>query len=254
MEIVRVKNDAYGRYEEALHRRDNLLKEAELYNYGYIREFGDLIQKSFELKIECIKKKKEIAYCQRMANQGKKINRYDLVDFIEKEMYAYYKELAGIVEDVAASKKSRKLSPAKIKKIKEIYYRLAKLIHPDLHPDLAGDEVISEYWRRIMIAYTHNMLDELEELEFMVKTYLDENGIRPSDVEIPDIEGKIRAVEEEIHEILTTVPYLYKLILSDEVSIGEQKQEYLNEIEAYREYSKQLSEVLDTFDIEEMLS
>ena len=49
---------------------------------------------------------------------------------------------------------------------------------------------------------------------------------------------KILEVEKEIEEIITTNPYLYKLILSDERSREEQRQEYLSEIEAYEKYEK----------------
>ena len=61
MEIIKVKNAALSKYEELLLRRDNLRKQAENYNLAYIREFGDLIEEEFRIKIECIRKKKEIA-------------------------------------------------------------------------------------------------------------------------------------------------------------------------------------------------
>ena len=254
MDIVKSTDTAMERYEAALLRRDNLIKEAEQYHFEYIREFGDLIQRSFELKIECIRKKKEIAFCQKLANQGKKIKRSDLVAFIEKEMEEYRKELKALVEDVKASKESRTLSPLEVKKVKEIYRRMAKLIHPDLHPELAGNEELKVLWERIMIAYTHNQLKELQELEVMVNAFLKNNGIVPSELEIPDLEDKILKVEKEIEKIITTDPYLFKLLLTDPVSRQERKQEYLDEIGSYEKYSAQLSEVLDTFEIEEMLS
>ena len=254
MEIVKSTDTAYEKYESLLLRRDNLVREAEQYHFEYIREFGDLIQRSFELKIECIRKKKEIAFCQKLANQGKTIKRSDLVQFIENEMEKYHEELKKLVDDVKASKESTKISVRQARMVKETYYRLAKLIHPDLHPELAGDEKLLILWERIMIAYAHNQLAELQELEVVVKAHLKSRGIGPSNVEIPDIEVKIKKVEEEIEKIITTDPYLFKLLLTDPVSREERKQQYLEDIEAYEKYSAQLSKVLDTFEIEEMLS
>ena len=67
-EISRVKNVSYDRYEELLMRRDAVKKEAFLLERAYVREFGDLILEIFQLKLECIKKKKTIEFCQRADN------------------------------------------------------------------------------------------------------------------------------------------------------------------------------------------
>ena len=50
--------------------RDRLCKEAETYRILYTREFGELIVANFELKIECIGKRKAISYCRRRMNRG----------------------------------------------------------------------------------------------------------------------------------------------------------------------------------------
>ena len=61
-------------------------------------------------------------------------------------------------------------------------------------------------------------------------------------------------VEEEIDEITSNNPYLYKLLLTSKTAVKEKRKEYQEEIESYKKYSKQLDEVLETFEIEEMLS
>ena len=253
-EIVKGENRANERYEEVLIRRDNLKREAEQYHHEYIRVFGDYIAESYKLKIECIKKKKMIAYCQRLENQGKKIISSELADFIEKEMREYQKQLDDIILDVNAAKNARTISPTDVRKIKEIYYGLVKLLHPDLHPELAGDEIIKDYWRKIEIAYTHNKLDDMQELDLVVRRYLKRKGLDNLDIEVEDVEIKIKKVEDEITEIITTNPYLYKLLLSDEKSVKERTMEYKDEIESYKSYSLQLDEVLGRFKIEEIYS
>lgn len=253
-DIIWIKSTSYAEYEEALLRRDNLKKEAEQAHMQFIMEFGDLIERSFTLKVECIRKKKEIGYCQRLANQGKRINSGDLTNYIETAMREYYSELRAVADDVKRAKESKRISQAELRKIKEIYYRLAKLIHPDMHPELEDDDVIMDYWHRISIAYQHNNLKEIEELEALVKFHLEQNGKGTSEIDIPDIEDKIREVEEEIDEIISNNPYLYKLLLRSKTAIKEKRQEYLDEIESYRKYSEQLDEVLAGFEIEEMMS
>jgi len=250
MEIVKVKNTSYSRYEEALLRRDNLRKEAEHYHMEYIRVFGDLITQAFEKKIECIRKKKMIAYCQRQVNAGKKISSASLDSFIAREMAQYQEELLSMINDVKAVKDSKRVSASDFEKIKKIYYKLVRMIHPDIHPELADDEQIKDYWQRIVIAYTYNQLKDLEELELLVTSYLEENGQKVTDIEIDDLDDKINAVEEEISNIISTNPYLYKMLLENEEEKLRRKQEYLDEIASYDIYSAQLDEVLATFEIE----
>lgn len=254
MELIKVKNVTYSKYEEVLLRRDKLRKEAENYHLEFIRVFGDLIIESFKLKIECIRKKKMIAYCQRLVNQGKVINNNELIAFIEKEMQDYQAELEDIVESVKIVREAEKVSPFDMKKIKELYHSLAKLIHPDIHPELAGDPILEDYWYRIVIAYNYNNLKELEELDLLVRKYLNDKDMADLEINIEDISEKIQAVEAEIDVITSTNPYLYRILLNDRKETEEKKQEYKEEIESFKKYSAQLDEVLSTFEIKEMLS
>ena len=250
MDIIKVKNTAYSKYEEVLLRRDNLRKEAEQIHMDYLMEFGGLITEAFERKIDCIRKKKMIAYCQRQVNQGRKIDSSKLDDFIVREMAQYEKDLQMLVNDVKAVREGKRVSASEYEKVKKIYYKLVKMIHPDLHPELADDEALKDYWQRILIAYTYNRLKDLEELELLVTTYLKGKGIQDLDIEIEDLDAKIATVEEEIRGIVSTKPYIYKKLLGDRTEILRRKQEYQDEIASYEMYSAQLDEVLATFEIE----
>lgn len=251
MELIKSdKTSLYNKYEETLLRRDNLHKEAERYHLLYIREFGDLITRSFELKVECIRKKKQITYCQKQVNMGKRINSASMDLYVEQEMAEYQEQLKAIVDDVKTAKSGTKVSPSDVLKIKKKYYKLVKALHPDTHPELAEDEKLKEYWDRIVIAYTYNQLEDMEELEVLVASYLEKNGLQNTKVEIKDVEYKITAVEQEIEIIITTNPYLYKNILDDRSETDGCKQQYQDEIASYEVYSAQLDEVLSTFEIE----
>ena len=62
MEIIKVRNADYARYEELLLERDGLRKEAYITHGMYVKEFGELILGVFEKQIACIRKKKQIDY------------------------------------------------------------------------------------------------------------------------------------------------------------------------------------------------
>ena len=121
----------YEEYEELLVRRDQLFKEAGSLMTEYTAEFGDLITANFELKVECIKKKKTISYCRRRINRGLSIDTSRMQEEIDREMTLYYDKLKGMQEDSERAKKAKTVSEFRLSMAKKIYRRLAKLIqHP----------------------------------------------------------------------------------------------------------------------------
>jgi len=137
----------------------------------------------------------------------------------------------------------------KLRKVKQIYHRIAKKIHPDLNPGLAGDSRISELWERAVVAYDLSNMKDLEEIEVLVDSYLTENGIEQQPVIIVNIEAKIKALEEEINKIITTDPYMFRWLLEDEDLCAEKEKELSDSIAAFKKYRDGLQEVLDKFDI-----
>ena len=88
-EIIRVSNSSYAKYEELLTRRDEVRKQAFQYERAYVREFGDLILQVFQIKIECIRKKKTIEYCQAFTNRGQSVDQNALQEYLQKELEEY---------------------------------------------------------------------------------------------------------------------------------------------------------------------
>lgn len=91
--IISKDSNGLSTYEELLLQRDSLRKQGEQYLVSYYQIFGDLLVESFELRIECIRKKKIIAYCQQQVNHGKAINGSALDRYIHREMAAYESDL-----------------------------------------------------------------------------------------------------------------------------------------------------------------
>ena len=84
MEVVIQKDERLAKYEDLLIKRDILKKEAGSYMTAYICEFGQLITEVFEAEVECIRKKKSIAFCQTAVNRGEKPDAAELDAFVEK--------------------------------------------------------------------------------------------------------------------------------------------------------------------------
>ena len=99
-------NALLDEYQKQLLKRDELQKEANEYAKNYFAIFGELMIEIFKLKIECIKLKKQIAYCQKCKNKKQAINIDVMNDSIELLMNEYYQTLNDYIENYDNLKKS----------------------------------------------------------------------------------------------------------------------------------------------------
>lgn len=246
MDIIRVANGDYGRYEELLLQRDHLEKEAYHYQMEYTREFGDLTIEAFQLKIDCISLKKSIAFCIAAKNRGEEPDPAKLRELLSRQMAAYRKQLEDLINERDASQIGLPLSPYEVSEIKKIYRRIAKILHPDISPLTKEYPELAELFNRVMIDYQCNDLKDLRDLEVLINKILDDNGIDTVNIVIPNVTERITELEEEIEQILTTEPYLYKQLLADAFKVQAKKDKLTKEIEEYRTYKEQLETQLRT--------
>lgn len=245
-DIIRVKNLSYGRYEELLMRRDAVEKEAFQYEQAYIREFGDLILDVFQIKFECIRKKKTIEFCQAAVNHGNTVDQNKLQEYLKKELAAFQDQLNNMIEEAEAAKNTGEVTELELLQIKKIYHRMVKKIHPDINPMVAKSEKLRELWQRIILAYNCNDLKLMQETEVLITKALEQMGNETIDIEIPNIDEKNSELEAEIKMIRETDPYQYKFLLDDPKAVEEKKNSLIEEKKSYEDYGKQLDEILNT--------
>lgn len=245
MDLIKVKSVDYSRYEELLLTRDQLRKEARIYHGLYVKEFGELHLSLFEKQITCIEKKKLIGYYQMAINHGGVIDQAEVDALIAKEMHEYQKKLQEMVAENDAAKKMTEISSVELLKIKRIYRRLAKLLHPDINPMTADTPELMELWNAVVTAYNCNSLDDMEEAELLVNEALKRTGMGYNEIDIPDLPKKMGALETEIAKIRETNPYQYKFLLEDPEAINEKKQNLEEQIKSYTKYEEELDTVIN---------
>lgn len=245
MNLIRIKNASYDRYEELLIKRDTLEQEADSILISYTCQFGELITAIFEEKIACIRKKKAIAYCQTQINRGTPIDTEEMQSYLDENMALYYHELNAMLRRNEDARNAKTITIADEQRSKKLYRRLAKMLHPDINPQTLQVELLADLWNRIAAAYRALNPIELSNLEVLVNKAISDLGLGTIDVEIPDIEQRIRILEEEINQILTTEPYIWRTLLADEMLINEKKSELEKELEEYKQYQEKLDTILN---------
>lgn len=239
---------ALEEYKKLVFKREKLRKDAQMFWIDYIKEFGDLIEKEITLKIECIKLKKTIAFCQAKKNRGEIVLSAELDTYIESTLKDYYDELQTIVE----VKNAPIATVAEIDyyKLKKLYRRLAAMLHPDLHPSLFAYEEVIELWNRIANAYKCNDYEELQSLEVLAADVLKRYEQDDSAITVENVKAKIALLKVQIDEIIHTDPYRYKELLRDDDAVAEKKRELQNSIDEYEEYLIELKEEASKFTVE----
>lgn len=250
MEIIKTHDGRYDEYENLLLKREQYSRDAQMYLRAYIREFGDGITAVFKEKIDCIRIKKMINFCMIYKNRGERVDMKAMQLYIHQEMAAYQKQLDDMIQDNNACKMMCAISAEEVMKIKRIYRRIAKRLHPDLNPLTTENAILMELWQRNVTAYQCNDLRELEELEILVDQALAALGEGSIIVSIPDIDEKIAALQMEIERIRSTDPYRYRFLLEDPLLVAEKKAELEAELHEYQAYKATLHEQLKQFVVE----
>lgn len=245
LRLIKVNDGRYDRYEELLIERDNLRKDSAAIQIAYFREFGDLLTSSFAEQINCIKLKKQIAICQSFINRGQAIDADAVHDRIAQIMSEYEQRLDEMYADTEAAKNCLRSDPGTVIAVRSLYRRIAKKIHPDINPRTDGSATLKELWQRVVTAYHANALDELQELDVLIAKALADCGDERVLVDIPDIEDKIKALEDEIETIKTTDPYQYRFLLGNPELVRQKKDALKEEIAGYEEYRDELKEIFN---------
>lgn len=247
MEIIKIEDSRYDIYEDLLLERDALKKEAKSMLALYIHCFGELMTAVYRKKIDCISRKKAIAFCAMYANRGEPVDYNALQEYVITCTEKYRQQLANMIADNESCKNLRAIPESQVMEVKQIYRRIAKKMHPDINPVTENDPVFLELWQRIDIAYRCNDLREMQMLEILTAKALEQAGCGTIVIDIPDIDEKIDGVRAEIEKIRTTDPYMYKLLLDDEDACTEKENELKNELAEYEKYDDELKNILKTY-------
>ncbi len=247
MSELRYSRDAaLDRYEKLILLKNDLKKECFQLEQEHTREFGKEVLEIFHLQIECARKVKAIEFCQAYLNRGEDPDGEALQQYVELETQALAVHLHAMQRTYENAKNTGEVSAEDLKTIRTIYRGIAKQIHPDIHPELAGTEGLQDLWNQVNTAYQCNDLEELKELDVLVSVILSGLSEQKAAVDIPDVEEKIKKLEWEIREIRSGEPYQYRNLFSNPELVREKHLDLQKQADEYRQYSAQLDDRLSS--------
>ena len=203
-----------------------------------------------------------VAAAVRMAQAGE--TKDEIKEYIEDRFYDLSKSLEQIRKAVNAEMASYEeqlksiaairaqtgtVTSYELAQIKKIYHKIATRIHPDINPQLFGNEEVKELWENVTSAYRSNDLDRMKELEAVASTVIAKYCGDVVAVVIGDLDEKIEEIKAQIAEIKSTDPYQYKYLLEDEESCAETEKNLKSEIEEYQEYLDYLNSQMEALGI-----
>lgn len=246
MDIIKISNGLYEEYENLLMERDEARKKAGQVWTVYLKLFGQLMTEVFEEKLECVKRKKAISYCQYALNHSGQLSSADLNAYLQRELAALQQHLEALREDAKRGRESQTSTAYEVERSRTLYRRVAKLLHPDAHPETDQSERLRQLWQRAVIAYGANNVKELAEIEVLARRALKELGLSGEAAEIPDLKDRIGELRREIEQIYATEPYIHIALVNDEAAVARKQQALRDELAEYQKYRAQLDEVLSS--------
>lgn len=232
-------------YVQLIIRRDFLRSEADDIGIMYHKLFGTLLLGIEREVLYYTKLGLMIEYYQKAINQGEKVDPSELEQYVKEHTQGNESKLNDLFGRVLKSMLSLEASKEDVKEAKVVYRRLAKKIHPDINRKMSENPEIKALWSQIQEAYEEVDVERLKELEILVERKLSNSSNVNLDLEIPDIEAKIKKLQSEIYSIVTTKPYVLMSVIIPEENAEMERERLEKMLAMYRSMCKGREEVLE---------
>ena len=246
-EAQKQAQEEFHEYEEDLKKK---AKEAEEFKEKWEKESQwsehDRQEKEEKKKRE-EKKRREQADSTGLGKDqktDKKTDRIDDKDYEEKEQ----KESDGPEDELGHEEEPVDDSP--IKKLKHLYRKIVKRLHPDVHPNptLREKELLNmaqNAMKRGDLEAMERIYDELCGMDAPEEKFEDTpEGITNLKELIRKLRERMKTLQSEISHIKSEFPYTMKSFLEDEKAVEERRHELQEKLRNLREANEKLTEFI----------
>lgn len=206
----------------------------------YMLKLGSIEYKAYEAQCAALRLKRKIELIQAKKNRQEKVIISAIEETLDTEFAEYQKQLNEQIDkmnDALKRSKAEVLSDEDNKKLKKLYRKIVKALHPDINPDVSETQV--DLFDNAVQAYKNGDLGTLRIIGEMVGNsplpdqYKD--ALTRLNEEKERLQNLLKAIRDSIEQIKSEYPYTMKEIIEDEEQTEQKKKELENILSQYNE-------------------
>lgn len=206
----------------------------------YMLKLGSIEYKAYEAQCLSLRLKRKIELIQAKKNRQEKVIIPAIEETLDTEFAEYQKQLdeqINKMNDALKRSKAEVLSDEDNKKLKKLYRKIVKALHPDINPDVSETQV--NLFDNAVQAYKNGDLNTLRIIGEMVgNSPLPEqhkDALTQLNEEKERLQNLLKAIRDSIEQIKSEYPYTMKEIIEDEEQTEQKKKELENILSQYNE-------------------
>lgn len=206
----------------------------------YMLKLGSIEYKAYEAQCAALRLKRKIELIQAKKNRQEKVIISAIEETLDTEFAEYQKQLdeqINKMNDALKRSKAEVLTDEENKKLKKLYRKIVKALHPDINPDVSQAQV--QLFDNAVSAYKNGDLGTLRIIGEMVGNNPLSEQHKDAMTQLVEererLQGLLKSIRESIDNIKLEYPYTMKDILEDTEKTEQKKQKLENVLEQYNE-------------------
>lgn len=202
--------------------------------------FGELEKNLYEVSTRVLRLKRKINLVQAYKNREENVDLEKIEKLLDEEFVKYQKKLEEYIQNIKLAREFNSLealSEEDSKKLKMLYLKIIKLLHPDLKSDYSPIDKF--LFQKALDAYRNADLKTIIAIDALLSSkdfsVSSKNSIESLEEEKEKLESLIENIESEIINIKNDMPYILKYIIDSPDTIEKRKEELLMAIADFSE-------------------
>lgn len=199
------------------------------------------------IRNETLRMRRRIELIRAYLNRGESPDLEEIEIQLGVELQRWLERVQNLLEKIRRAEfieQLPRLSPQESEKLKQLYRKLVRRLHPDINEDLP--ENFKYLWNRVQAAYR---MGDLEELETLVLLLEEQDTQTASTME--QLRADIERLTERIHKLLKELaemkerfPFSHQEQLADDNWIKQQEEALQDEIEQHQAKRELYADIL----------
>lgn len=244
-------------YSDFVAKRDDLLfYEVPRLEAVYMDTIGQLQYEILQLEYDIALLKMERDLMQSYVNRGEEPEIATVKTKVEETAQTFHENLRHEEERIKNAKayieehkeENSKQKDAEVLELKQLYKRLVRRLHPDLHPEQTEWE--KEMFLKVQEAYRNQDLERLHQLEAeldagMPFTSVENDTVEEWEARVEKLKAQIAAIIKEIEDMERQFPITYRDKLNSQEWVAAKQEELRVRIEVLQKEKERLQQIVN---------